>query len=60
MQCWPGGAPYIFRNFGMQMLQQADKITILYPDYEFRRVRLNYHHSTYVTPFLEWGFCWSL
>jgi hypothetical protein len=23
-QCWPGGVPYIFRNFGMQMLQQAE------------------------------------
>ncbi len=49
-QCWPGGVPYIFRNFGMQMLQQADKITILYPDYEFRQVRLNHPHPTYVTP----------
>jgi hypothetical protein len=49
-QCWPGGVPYIFINFAMQMLQQADKVTILYGDHEFRQVRLNQPHPTYVTP----------
>ena len=29
-QCWPEPVPYIFQNIGMQMLQQPDKITILY------------------------------
>ena len=28
-QCWPGGVPFVFWSFGMQMLQQRDKITIL-------------------------------
>ena len=31
-QCWPGGVPYVFTNLGMQLLQQPDKITILYSD----------------------------
>src|SRR5882672_5204993 len=29
-QCWPGGMPFVLINIGMQMLQQPDKITILY------------------------------
>ena len=50
-QCWPSGVPYVFWNFGMQMLQQKDKITILYlHDHEVRRVRLNDSHPANVTP----------
>jgi hypothetical protein len=46
-QCWPGGVPYIFWNFGIQMVQQPEKITILYfYDHEFRQVRLNQPHPT--------------
>jgi len=33
-QCWPEPVAYIFWNGGMQMLQQPDKITILYFDHE--------------------------
>ena len=41
-QCWPEGMPFVVSNFGMQMLQQPDKITILYPfDHQFRQVRMN-------------------
>src|SRR5262249_47584557 len=29
-QCWPAGVPYLFASFGTQVLQQPDKITILY------------------------------
>jgi hypothetical protein len=49
-QCWPGGVPYIFWSLEMQMLQQADKITILYIGYEFRQVRMNQPHPARVTP----------
>jgi hypothetical protein len=50
-QCWPSGVPYVFWNFGMQMLQQPDKITILYlHDHEVRRVRMNQAHPARVTP----------
>jgi hypothetical protein len=49
--CWPQGVPYIFWNFEMQMLQQPDKITILYlADHEVRRVRMNEPHPARVTP----------
>jgi hypothetical protein len=45
------GLPYIFWNMGMQMLQQPDKITILYDaDHEVRRVRMNEPHPAQVTP----------
>jgi len=44
-------APYIFLNLGMRMLQQPDKITILYVfDHEVRHVRLNQSHPAQVTP----------
>jgi hypothetical protein len=50
-QCWPGGVPFVFWNFGMQMLQQPDKITILYSyDHEFRQIRMNQPHPAQATP----------
>jgi hypothetical protein len=51
-QCWPAGVPFIFSsNIGMQMLQQADRITILYSnDHEVRHVRMNQPHPARVTP----------
>jgi hypothetical protein len=50
-QCWPEGVPFIFWNIGMQMLQQPDKITILYnTDHEIRHVRLNQPHFAPLTP----------
>jgi hypothetical protein len=50
-QCWPEGVPSVFANFGMQMLQRPDRITILYPfDHQFRQVRMNQSHPAQVTP----------
>jgi hypothetical protein len=50
-QCWPGPVPYIFWSFGMQMLQQSDRITILYDqDHEVRHVRMNEPHPAQLTP----------
>ena len=50
-QCWPEPVPFIFKRVQMQMIQQADKITILYgEDHEVRWVRLNRPHPTPVTP----------
>ena len=50
-QCWPEGMPFVISNFGMQMLLQLDKITILYPfDHQFRQVRMNKPHPAQVTP----------
>jgi hypothetical protein len=50
-QCWPQGVPYIFWDFLVQMLQQPDKITMLYRHgNEVRRVRMNQPHPAQVTP----------
>ena len=50
-QCWPGGVPFVLVNIGMQMLQEEDKITILYTNnHEVRHVRLNAAHPARVTP----------
>jgi hypothetical protein len=49
--CWPEGVPFIFSNFGLQILQQPDRLTILYDhDHQVRRVRLNQPHPAQVTP----------
>ena len=50
-QCWPEGVPFIFTNSAVQLLQQPDKITMLYDeDHEVRRVRMNAPHPAQVTP----------
>jgi hypothetical protein len=51
IQCWPEPVPYIFNGVAMEMLQQPDRITFLYPnDHQVRHVRLNEHHPAQVTP----------
>ena len=30
-QCWPEGLPFIFTDAGMQILQQSNKVAIIYP-----------------------------
>jgi len=50
-QCWPEQVPFVFANYGMQVLQRPEKVTILYPfDHQFRQVRLNQTHPVHVTP----------
>jgi hypothetical protein len=50
-QCWPEQVPFVFINYGMQILQQPDKITFLYPfDHQYRQVRLNEPHPAELKP----------
>jgi hypothetical protein len=50
-QCWPEPVPFIYKNFGLQILQQPDRITMLYEqDHEVRHVRLNQPHPGKVAP----------
>ena len=49
-QCWPQGVPFILFNFGMQMLQQPNKITFLYFSHQFGQVQMNQQHPAHVTP----------
>jgi len=50
-QCWPAGVPFVFTNGPTQLLQQPDKVTILYGyDHQVRRVHLNQPHPAQVTP----------
>jgi len=50
-QCWPGGVPYIFWDFLLQMFQTPDHITMVYRQgNEVRRVRMNQPHPAMVTP----------
>jgi hypothetical protein len=50
-QCWPGGVPYIFWDYLVQMFQKPDRITMIYrQNNETRHVRLNEPHPTQVTP----------
>ena len=50
-QCWPGGVPYIFWDYLLQMFQQPDRITMIYRHgNEMRHVRMNEPHPAQVTP----------
>lgn len=50
-QCRPMASPYILRVQGMEMLQQADRVTIIYAqDHQFRTVRLNAPHPAKILP----------
>ena len=50
-QCWPEPLPFIYKNFGLQLLQTPDEITMLYEqDHEVRHVRMNQPHPAKVTP----------
>jgi hypothetical protein len=50
-QCWPGGVPFILPVAGMQMFQQADRVTMIYlVDHQALRVRMNPKHPAQVTP----------
>jgi hypothetical protein len=50
-QCWPEPVPFIYKNFGPQILQQPDRLTMLYEqDHEIRHVRMNQPHPAQVTP----------
>jgi len=50
-QCWPEPPPYLFKHMAMQMLQQPDKIVMLFnEDHEVRHVRMNASHPAHVMP----------
>jgi hypothetical protein len=50
-QCWPEPVPFIYKNFGMMMLQQPDQLTIMYDEGpDVRHVRMNQSHPAIVTP----------
>jgi hypothetical protein len=50
-QCWPGGVPFVIWNIGMLLIQQPERIIIIYSnDHEVRHVRMNVSHPTHVTP----------
>jgi hypothetical protein len=51
-QCWPSPMPFIYKLGTIQMMQQPDRITILYGGYnnEVRHVRLNEPHPSPTKP----------
>lgn len=51
-QCWPEPTPFILTdNFGVQVLQQKDEVTLLYAaDHTVRHIRMNVPHPTHFTP----------
>jgi len=50
-QCWPGGVPYVFWDFLLQIFQQPDHILMIYRQgHELRHVRLNEPHPVPITP----------
>src|SRR5882757_5008362 len=52
--CLQNPVPYILWNFNVQLLQQPDKVTLIYQhDSDFRVVRLNQPHPATVIPSLH-------
>ena len=50
-QCWPEPVPFIFKNFGMMMIQRPQEVTILYDEGpDIRHVRMNQPHPAKLTP----------
>jgi hypothetical protein len=50
-QCWPGGVPYVFWDFLVQIYQRPDHVMMVYRQgHELRHVRLNEPHPVQVTP----------
>ena len=50
-QCWPGGVPYIFWDFLVELFQEPDQITMIYRQGgEVRHVRMNQSHPAEVAP----------
>jgi hypothetical protein len=50
-QCWPGGVPYVFWDFLLQIFQRPDHILMIYRQgHELRRVRMNEPHPAQVAP----------
>jgi hypothetical protein len=50
-QCWPGGVPFIFWDYLLQIVQQPDRLTMIYRhNNEVRHVRLNEPHPAHMTP----------
>jgi hypothetical protein len=50
-QCWPEPGPFIYKNFGLQILQKPDHITLLYEqDHEYRQIRLSSSHPANLKP----------
>ncbi len=50
-QCWPGGVPYVFWDYLLEMFQEPDRITMIYRHgNEVRHIRLNEPHSAHPTP----------
>jgi hypothetical protein len=50
-QCRPEGVPFLFTDRPTEILQQKDRITILYGhDHQVRRIRMNQTHPGNLTP----------
>ncbi|HYM18606.1 MAG TPA: hypothetical protein VEU06_08590 [Micropepsaceae bacterium] len=50
-QCWPGGVPYIFWDFLVEIFQRPDHVTMIYRQGgEVRHVRMNEKHPANPVP----------
>ena len=50
-QCWPEPVPFIFKTFGMMMLQRPQEVMILYDEGpDVRHVRMNQAHPAKMSP----------
>ena len=49
-QCWPMPMLFIYKQFLVRLIQQPDKVLLIYNNSDMRRVRLNDRHPEPLTP----------
>src|SRR5947209_13090344 len=50
-QCWPEPVPFIYKNFGIVIFQEGDRLTIIHDqDHEVRHIRMNQPHPAQLKP----------
>jgi hypothetical protein len=49
-QCWPMPMLFVYKQFLVRLLQQPDRVVLIYNSSDVRRVRLNDRHSEPLTP----------
>jgi hypothetical protein len=49
-QCWPMPMLFVYKQFLVRLLQQPDRVVLIYDSSDVRRVRLNDRHPELLTP----------
>jgi hypothetical protein len=54
-QCWPMPMLFVYKQFLVRLLQQPDRVMLIYNSSDVRRVRLNDHHPDHAVLVRRFG-----